>query len=110
MQDHWSDVPLVLALARSGTLAGAARDLGIDATTIGRRITALEKRAGTKLFERTVAGFTLAAHAQEAVADAERMEDAFLGFQRRLAARDRPLRGRVRIAVDEPFCMYFLFA
>ena len=46
---RWDDLRILLALVREGTLGGAASRLGVDATTIGRRLTALEHALGAKL-------------------------------------------------------------
>ncbi|WP_456268540.1 LysR family transcriptional regulator [Kushneria sp. AK178] len=78
----WDDYRLVLAIVESGSLSGAARRLGVNHATIFRRLKALERRAGTRCFERhdgryvaTTAGETIATTARKmqlAVADAER--------------------------------------
>jgi len=52
MATDWEEWRTVLATARAGTLAGAAAALGVDATTAGRRVRALEERLGRRLFER----------------------------------------------------------
>jgi DNA-binding transcriptional LysR family regulator len=52
----WNDVRFFLALARARTLAKAAIALGVDQTTVGRRIAALERRLGVAVFERTPLG------------------------------------------------------
>ncbi|WP_439603518.1 LysR family transcriptional regulator, partial [Devosia sp.] len=45
----WSDLPIFLAIARTGQLAKAAQALEIDATTAGRRLRRLEKALGERL-------------------------------------------------------------
>ena len=55
----WNDIPLILALARSGSIAAAARELGIDASTAGRRLSAAERRLGVKLFARDRNGLSV---------------------------------------------------
>jgi DNA-binding transcriptional LysR family regulator len=42
----WNDIPLILALARGGSVAAAARELGIDASTASRRLGVAERRLG----------------------------------------------------------------
>ena len=46
----WNDLRYFLAIARSGSLAGAGRELGVEHTTVGRRLAALEKELGTGYF------------------------------------------------------------
>jgi DNA-binding transcriptional LysR family regulator len=54
---QWDDVRFFLAVARAGSLSGAARALGVGHVTVGRRITLLEKRLGVTLLNRTPDGF-----------------------------------------------------
>ena len=55
----WDDLRYVLAVARTGSLAGAARSLGVNHTTVLRRVDAFEKTLGLRLFERLPAGYIL---------------------------------------------------
>ena len=55
----WSDYQAFLAIARAGQLARAAAQMGVDATTVGRRLRRLEARLGTTLFEQTREGQVL---------------------------------------------------
>lgn len=52
----WDDIKLTLAIAREGSLSGAARLLEIDQSTVGRRLTALESLLETTLFKRSKQG------------------------------------------------------
>ena len=49
---NWDDLRFLVTLGREGTLAAAARRLGVDQTTVARRLRALEEHLGTPLFER----------------------------------------------------------
>ena len=55
----WEDVRHLVALAKAGTLSGAARALGVDHATVGRRIASLERSLETTLVERTLKGYRL---------------------------------------------------
>jgi len=55
-QINWDDLRVLLAISRAESLAGAADLLGLDATTVSRRIKGLEKRAGTSLINRDRSG------------------------------------------------------
>ncbi len=55
----WSDVRIFLAVARSGSLSGAAQRLGMSQPTMGRRLRALEDSTGQRLFQRGREGFQL---------------------------------------------------
>ena len=52
----WSDLQAFLAIARAGQLSRAGRAMGVDATTMGRRLRRLEARLGATLFEQTREG------------------------------------------------------
>lgn len=55
----WDDFKHFLAVARAGSLTGAARTLKSSPPTVGRRVTALEKKLGTRLFARRQSGYAL---------------------------------------------------
>jgi len=55
----WNDIPLILALARSGNMSATGRHLGVDASTISRRIAAAERSLKLRLFIRDNTGYQL---------------------------------------------------
>ena len=69
----WDKLQYFLFLARHGTLARAGMALHVDATTVSRRVSALETVLGQTLFERTPAGFVLTAAGRALVPHAEAM-------------------------------------
>lgn len=97
----WSDVRYFLEVHRTGTFAGAARRLGVDETTVGRRIARLEATLGAKLVRRTPEGMALTAAGELVLGSAEAMEQAALSLERNAMAADRRLSGRVRITAPE---------
>jgi DNA-binding transcriptional LysR family regulator len=98
----WDDVRFFLEVSRAGTLAGAARKLGVDYTTVGRRIRAMEQDLGTTLFERRLDRFMLT-EAGEGIREAgEQMEAAALALEQRALGADRKLSGVVRVATTDP--------
>ena len=56
---RWDDVRVFLEVAKTGTLSGAAAALGVDASTVLRRVAALESALGVSLFQRTPRGYAL---------------------------------------------------
>jgi len=98
---EWSDLRYFLELSRSGTLAAAARKLRVDYTTVGRRLAALERDLGAKLFERTPEGLVLTEAGEGIRAAAEEMEEAALLVEQRALGADRKLAGSVRVATTE---------
>lgn len=97
----WSDLRFFLEVARTGTLAAAARKLGADSTTVGRRLSALERELGAKLFARTPDGLALTAAGEAMRAAGVEMEEAVLRGEQRALGADRKLSGLVRVATTE---------
>ena len=93
----WDDVRIFLALMREGTLGGAARRLTIDASTVSRRLAALEHRLGGALFERTREGLAASARAEQLLPAAEEMEAGLLHFTRGAAEIEARPEGVVRV-------------
>jgi len=82
---NWDDFRYFLAIARAGTLAGAARDLTVEHTTVGRRLTALEQALGTRLFTRGPDGFIPTRAGREILPLAEEMAERAEGIVRRVS-------------------------
>jgi DNA-binding transcriptional LysR family regulator len=100
--DDWNELRLVLAVARAGALAGAAKALGIDHSTVYRRLQAIEAKLAGPLFERLAGGvYVPTATGERLAAAGERMEDEALALARDLAGRDRRLEGRLRVTSSE---------
>ncbi len=93
----WDDLRTFLAIARSHTLSGAARELGVRQSTMGRRLDALEGRAGVRLLQKTPTGYVLTNAGEAALAHVERMEEEALAVELAVAGRDERLEGLVRL-------------
>ncbi len=97
----WDDLQLVLAVARTGTLSGAGRTLGVSHATVFRRLGAVEARLGARLFERARSGYTPTAAGEDVAAAAARMADEVAGIGRRVAGRDLRPAGMVRVTTTD---------
>jgi len=69
----WNDYQAFLAVARGGQMARAAAAMGVDATTIGRRLRRLETRLGATLFEQTREGQVLTEAGEALLGEVEAM-------------------------------------
>lgn len=98
---RWDDLRFLLAVTRHGTLRGAARALRVDASTVGRRIDAFERRLGAKLFTKTRDGLRPTTAGNAAFEVAARIEDSVLAFDRRTRDGDARLEGRVRVTAGD---------
>lgn len=96
---RWDDARVLLALHRARTLAGAAAQLAVDASTVGRRIDAIEAALGARLFERTPDGAVPTAAAEELVPHAEAMERAAHELAGSASGFEREVEGVVRLSV-----------
>ena len=95
---NWDEFRLVRAIAEAQSLSGAAERVGLNASTLFRRLAALEARLGVKLFERERAGYRPTAAGEDMAALAGLIGDTIGEFERRVAAEDVKLSGRVRVA------------
>ena len=99
----WDDLRSFLAIARHGTLSAAARALGVHQPTMGRRLAALEQRAGACLLQKTSRGYTLTPAGEAILGNVERIEAEALAVERRITGRDVRLEGVVRVTTVESF-------
>lgn len=104
----WNDLHVALAVARTGSAAAAARALGVDATTISRRISALETALGQPLFERRPDGFRLIEGREDLMGRAERLAAEMEAFQTFAIGRRRRLEGRIRVTATETMVAHLL--
>ena len=88
----WDNLRYFLELARLGTLAGAARRLSVEHTTVSRRIQALEKQMGVALFAREAGGHRLTEAGRQLLPAVESMESAVLGPSARPRRRTKAPR------------------
>lgn len=94
---NWDDLRFALAVGRSGTLAAAARSLGVDATTVGRRIAAIEADLGARLFDRLAAGYLPTDAGHRALEQAAEVERATIALRQQVEGRDERVEGPVRL-------------
>ena len=108
-QMNWDDLKFFLEVARTRTASSAARRLGVDYSTVSRRIGALEKALGTLLFERSRAsGFVLTAEGQHLLGYAEALESTLQTACEQVSGASLALSGHVRIGSTEGFGSYFV--
>jgi DNA-binding transcriptional LysR family regulator len=93
----WEDLRYLLAIGREGTLAGAARRLGVNHSTVFRRLQQAEARLGLRVFERLPTGYLPTAAGETVLEEAARMDEAANALARRAAGSDVRLTGRIRL-------------
>ncbi len=112
MSDHlctgpdWDDLRYFAAVARRGSLSGAARALGVNHATVARRLAALEASLGAKLFDRRASGYALNARGRAVMEQAARMEEAAAALDR--IAPAGAVSGLVRVTATPAIADAFL--
>jgi DNA-binding transcriptional LysR family regulator len=97
----WSDLQVFAAIAERGSLAAAARALAVNHTTVARRIHALEKRLGVRLFRRLATGYILTQGGEELRGEMRGIQSALADVERRLAGKDARLTGALRVSTTD---------
>jgi DNA-binding transcriptional LysR family regulator len=99
--DITADLQTLLAIAREGTLAGAARRLRVNHSTVFRRLGAIEARLETRLFERQGGSYMTTAACEDLLRTAERVEAEVEALERRLSGQDLRLTGSLRLTAPD---------
>ena len=104
----WDGFRTFLAIARHGRVSAAARQLGVEHSTVSRRLAALEAELGVPLFHRTLGGYLLTPHGQTALAEAEAMERSATLIGARARESAGKIAGRVRVALLPEYATHWL--
>lgn len=108
MQLHWDDLRYFLAIADAASLAGAARALGVNHSTVFRRINRFEEDVGARLFERLPDGYQLTVAGESLLAHARRVEEEIDALQLEVRGRDYRPSGTVRLTAPDRLADSFL--
>lgn len=104
----WNDLRYFLAVARTGTLSAASRELKVDAGTVSRRVLAMETALGARCFERRPDGYPLTEQGALLLEHAERVEQEIVSLDRAVDAGDKQVSGLVAITAVESVSHGFL--
>lgn len=104
----WDDFRHFLAVARKGSIRAAAAELGVNHSTVSRRIDAFEKRLEVRVFERLPSGYFLTPAGEEMLGSAERVEAEMTAAERRVAGRDARLGGLLRVTLPDSLAQKLL--
>jgi DNA-binding transcriptional LysR family regulator len=104
----WDEFRLVKSIADARSLVGAAELLGVNHSTVFRRLAAVELSVGARLFERSRAGYEPTAAGEEMIALAATMADSIVEFERRVAGRDIKPTGELSVTTAEAIGQHFL--
>jgi DNA-binding transcriptional LysR family regulator len=107
---NWDDAQTFLAIARNGSFARAGRVLGVNATTVGRRLATLESTLESKLFFRTSTGLSLSTVGRTLLPHTERIEAELLAAERELQGADAKTAGSVRLTASDGVINYIILS
>ncbi len=99
--DNWDDLRIFLAVADHGSTSAASAALGVNPTTLGRRIKALEADLQIALFDRDTRGYRLTAEGQDLLVDVRAVAEAYGAFRRHAERLHRLDTGTIRVTAPE---------
>ena len=105
---EWNDLRFILAVCREGTLSGAARSLGVNHSTVFRRIGAIEDKIGMRLFERLPTGYIMTEGSETILQSAEIIETEIVNLSRKLMGRDMQLSGTLHVTAPDALAINIL--
>lgn len=105
---EWSNIRIFLAVAEHGSLSGAAKQLGINQSTVSRRISELEQELGAALMHRSGGGAQLTELGQEIVRHAAIMERGAAAIEAAVARNDDREAGEVHIAAPDGLAAFWM--
>ena len=105
---EWNDLRVFLMVARLGTISLAGERLGIEHSTVSRRIDRLEEKLGAVLFDRRRSGYTLTDAGRRLIPNAEKMEAALLEAVEQSLGQAEVIEGTVRVGTPEAFGIHVL--
>jgi len=104
----WSDLSIILAICRSGTLSGAANALDLNHSTVFRKINAIESKFGVRFFDRVASGYIMTEAGEIAMHSAERIDTEIHSLTRELMGKDLRLQGTIRVTAPEGLSLVLL--
>jgi len=106
---EWSDIKYYLAVMREGSVTQAGQSLGVNHTTVSRRITAFEKKLNVRLFDRLPTGYKATEAADKIFNHALQMEESALSIDREILGGDNELRGSLLLTIETYVASRILF-
>ncbi|MGB3810894.1 MAG: LysR family transcriptional regulator [Parvibaculum sp.] len=105
---NWDDLRFFLAVAGAGSLSGAGQQLGVNTTTVLRRVASLEDDLGARLFERERTGYRLTAAGEKLVEALEPVDRRLSALPRDFAAAGEGNEGTVCLAASDILAAYII--
>lgn len=108
----WSDIPYILSVCEAGSLAGAARMMGVNHSTVFRRVEGVEKKLGVRLFERKSHGYVMTPAGELLHRRAAALYQSKNDIELALAGRDLRLEGKLTVTTTDSmlYCLAAVFS
>ena len=104
----WDDIRYFLSVSQSGSIRGAASQLGVNHSTVSRRISQFEKKLGVRLFDKLPAGYLITPAGEEIIDYAKKIEEQTEAIERQVYGRDNELSGSLRVTLPEVLASHLL--
>lgn len=102
---NWDDLKFFLAVVRTGTIRGGADSIQVNHTTLARRLSIMEERIGSRLFDRSKAGLVLTQLGEDLLPYAERVEAEMAAASRIIVGRDAQPSGTIYVTLPHGLAM-----
>lgn len=100
---NWDNLRYVLMVANKGSVSAAARELGVNRTTVLRRINSFQDDLNCRIFEPGRAGYVLTPEAEKMIEAAREVENTLFNMQRQIAGHELKLEGELRVTTTDTF-------
>jgi DNA-binding transcriptional LysR family regulator len=105
---NWDNLRYVLVVANKGSIAAAARELGVNRTTVLRRINTFQDNLNCRIFDRGDSGYVLTPEAEKMIDAAREVENTLFNMQRQIAGHELKLEGELRVTTTDTFMLSLL--
>jgi DNA-binding transcriptional LysR family regulator len=105
---NWDNLRYVLMVANKGSISAAARELGVNRSTVLRRIDRFQEDLDCHIFKRSAEGYALTLEAEKMISAAREVEATLFDLQRQLAGRELRLEGELRVTTTDTFMLSLL--
>jgi len=106
---EWNDIKYYLAVMREGSVTQAGKSLGVNHTTVSRRVAAFEKKLNVRLFDRLPSGYIATEAADNIFSYALWMEESALSIDREISGRESELKGALLLTISSSLVNVILF-
>ena len=106
--NSWDDYLYFLKVAACGSLKAAAQEMGMNHSSVFRRINGLEKKLNVRLFERMNTGYKLTAAGEDIIDRVQQIEEQMHAIQRLIQGKDVHLSGYLKISTTDTIGYYWL--